>query len=210
MIALWHYTFLKGMRDRSLPVFLLWGPVYATAALIGVSVAQGRLHYPLSPQWDIKDELFFALMTATVIATLSAFWTLRTEVATKAIGSFLMATRPISVVVALVVFAAATGVATEIGMIVVSAVVRAALPANLVPIVLATVILSLAAASMGALCVTISPQPAMLIWAFCGSLPLVAWMANPSNWPRLVMIAPVIAILCTAISAFLLRRRCAT
>lgn len=210
MIALLHYLYLKGVRDRSLIIFLLIGPVWATIMLIAVAIALHHVHYPLGPELPIKEEIFFSGVLGSWVASISAFWSLRSELATKAVSSFLLARRPISIAVALVIFATATGVASIVGAVICAGVLWAAVPPGLFSIAFALVIVSLASASLGALYVTISPQPMMFVWAQIAGIPLAPWLVNPSNWPRLMMIAPVVTIVCTVVSAFLLERRCAT
>jgi len=210
MIALLRYAFLKGMRDRSLPIFFLLEPAQVAAMLIGYSVMNRHLHYPLIMPGDVGDVVGFSVLFPSFVATLSAFWTFRSEVATRAIGSFVVASRPSTVVVALVVFAAATAIGGLIGAITTAAVLTAALPANLASLAPLGVISSLVGASLGALYVTISPQPAMLVWAFIAVIPLAPWIFHPPSTPRLLMIAALVSIVCIGVSAFLLRRRCAT
>jgi hypothetical protein len=211
MIALLHYAFLKGMRDRSLPIFLLMMPAQVAAMLIGFSVIKRHLQYPLlGMEWGHGDVVIFSIILPSFVATLSAFWTFRSEVATRAIGSFVIASRPITVVVALIIFAAATATGGSIATTVTIAMLTAALPPEVASFASLGIIASLAGASLGALYVTISPQPAMLVWAFIAGLPLAPWILHPPSEPQLLMIASLLSIVCIGVSAFLLRRRCAT
>ncbi len=211
MIALLHYAFLKGMRDRSLPIFVLMMPVQVAAMIIGYSVINRHLQYPLVGfDWDEGDVAVIAILLPSVVATLSAFWTFRSEVATRAIGSFVIASRPITVVLALIVFAAATATGGSIATTATIAVLTAGLPANLASLAALGILHSFVGASLGALYVTISPQPAMLVWAFIAGFPLAPWILDPASQSRLSMIAAVLSVVCIGVSAFLLRRRCAT
>lgn len=211
MIALMHYAFLKGMRDRSLPIFFLMGPVQLAAMLIGFSLIRRHLHYPLlTPDFDRGDVAIFTIVLPSIVATLSAFWTFRSEVATRAIGSFVVASRPITVVVALIVFAAATAIGGLMAMLGTFVVLLAALPPNLATFAALGVISAFVGGSLGALYVTISPQPAMLVWAFIAGFPLAPWILDPAFRPRLLTIDGIVLIVCIGVSTFLLRRRCAT
>lgn len=211
MIALLHYAFLKSLRDRSLPIFVLWVPIQVAAMLIGSSVINHHLQYPLVvSDWNDGDVAAFSILLPSFIASISAFWTFRSEVATRAIGSFVIASRPITVVVALVVFATATAIAGLIAAIGTVAVLTMALPPNVAFFASIGVIASLAGGSLGALYVTISPQPAMFVWAACAGIPLAPWIFAPATKSQLPMIASVLSIVCIGVSTFLLRRRCAT
>lgn len=215
MIGLLHYALLKSLRDRSLAAFLGAPALVVTASLLGGSLLRGQLRYPLTMSADLRPaqntDLMAMIVTLIAISFtgMSAFWTFRNEVATKTIGSFMMARRPLSVALALVVFAAATGIAGWVAGMAAAGALTLALPANLASFALAFAIASLAAASLGALLVTISAQPATMAWAFLGSVPMLPGLLNASIRPQLLVIAPLVAMVCTGACAFLLERRCA-
>jgi hypothetical protein len=211
VIALLHYAFLKGMRDRSLPIFVLITPAQVAAMLIGAAVLNRHLRYPLMMDFvSTQDLVTFSIVLPWTVASLSAFWTFRSEVATKAIGSFVIASRPMTIVAALVVFAAATAIGGVLGAIGTIAVLTAALPANLGSLASIAIIFSLVGASLGALYVTISPQPAMLVWAIIAGFPLAPWIFGEGSKRPFLMIAAVVSIITIGVSTILLRRRCAT
>lgn len=211
MIALLHYAYLKGMRDRSLPVFALMAPVQLAAMTIGFAVATRQLRYPLiALNMDSGDVAAMSILMPSFVATLSAFWTLRTEVATRAIGSFVVATRPVTVVIALVAFATATAIAGMIAAIGAVIILTAQFPEALASVMWLASIASLAGASLGALYVTLFPQPAMLLWSFVAGVPFVPFVFDPANWNRLAVANLILTVICIAVSTFVLRRRCAT
>ncbi len=211
MNGLLHYAYLKGMRDRSLPIFVLCIPVQLMAMLIGYSVFHRHLQYPLMRlDWADADVTMISMLMPSVIATLSAFWTFRSEVATRAVGSFVIASRSITVVAALIAFAAATAIAGLIGALAMTALLTASFPSNFAALVSGGSIAALTGASLGTLYVAISPQPMMLVWAFIAGIPLVPWIFRDPGSVRSMMAAIALAVVCTGISTFLLRRRCAT
>lgn len=218
MIALLRYAILKGMRDRLLPILLLGSPILAAAALISLALSEGQLHYPLSVRLDSLGDP--ARLFALTFASLTAFWAFRSEVATRAINSFVMASRPVHIVVALILYGTVTGIAVWLGAIVTAAALTTELPVNLTWFAIETVIASLFGASIGALAVTISPQPTMLVWAICATLGLPVVLLFDAQRGELVFEVTtraryltselVVSILCLGIGTFLLERRCAS
>jgi hypothetical protein len=208
--ALLHYAWLKGMRDRSVLVFFLIAPIQIAAIIIGISVSNHHIRYPLLPlALDEGDVAVLSVILPYFVAACSAFWTFRSEVATKAIGSFVIGSRPLTVVLALVVFAAATAICGQAALFGVAVALTKTFPASLGSAAFTAAIASVAGASLGALYVTISPQPAMLPWAFLAGIPLTVFIINPASRPHQVPIASLLSIGCVAISTVLLRRRCA-
>jgi hypothetical protein len=216
MIAVLHYAILKSVRDRSLAIFLFGPAIVITASLLGVSLRDGSLHYPLhmTAEWSpAKSAEVAGIMTtviAVIFASVASFWTFRSEVATKSIGSFVMARRPISVALALVVFAAVTGFGGWVGGMAAVGALTAAFPAKLASLALAIAIVLLAAASLGALMVTISTEPPSIIGVYCAVMLLLPWLTKAEYRSPLLIVALVLSMLCTVVCAFLLERRCAS
>jgi hypothetical protein len=215
VIAILRYAFLKSLRDRSLMVFLAAPAVVNATVLLGTTLAH-RLTYPLyiiwtwSPRQNAEIAGTMATLFAVLFAGMAAFWTFRPEISSRAISSFMMGTRPVSIAAALILFAAITGTGAWIADIGVITVLTGAVPRHLALLVLLELVLSFTAASVGALAVMISAQPAMIIWAFAGSVVFMPWLASDKKTPTAMAVAIVVSIVCTAMSAFLLERRCAT
>lgn len=218
MIALLHYAYIKSMRDRMLPILLLSAPVFAAATLIGAAVAARQLRYPvpnvLNPEPALPD------MYAFTFATIVGFWTFRSEMATQAIRSFVMARRPITVVIALVAFATISGMSIWITATITLAALTAELPPNLAWSLYKMAADSFAAAAFGALMVMISAQPSMLVWTVSGPV-AIGFLSvfdaqkgdldfDRANTPTYMMFKVLASIVCMALTVFLLRRRCAT
>ena len=216
MIAVLHYALLKSLRDKSLPVFVLGPSLVIAASLLGATLAQGGLHYPLymSRQMSAARNAEMSALVLTFFAmafgTVAAFWTLRPEVVTKTIGSFLMARRPLTVALAQVTFAAAIAFSAWVVGIITIAALTSALPPAIGWFALGAAVASIGAASVGALVLTISPQPAMVIWAFLACTTMLPLLVHPAVRPTLLFVVPVVSILLTAVSAFLLERRWAS
>jgi hypothetical protein len=215
MIAVLHYALLKSIRDRSLAIFVLGPALVIAASLLGATIAEGfRYPFYVSRQMSAAQnaEMVALILTFFVMmfGTVAAFWTFRPEVVTKTIGSFLMARRPLTVALAQVTFAAAVTFSAWIAGILTIAALTSALPPAIGVFAVGAAVAALAAASIGALVLTISPQPAMVLWAFLACTALLPLLVNPAVRPKLLYIVPVMAILFTAVSAFLLERRWAS
>ena len=212
MNALLHYAFLKGLRDRSLPIFFLLMPVQIAATMIaGGLMIRRRLRYPVIElsTFDANDVMIFSFVVPWMVATLSAFWTFRSEVATRAISSFVIGSRPLSVVLALVAFAATTATAGLIAAAAMAALLLGTIPPFLASTVWVGTLFSIMGASLGALLVTISPQPAVLVWSIVVMFPLASRIVAKTPSLQAASTA-LVAAAAIAVSTFLLRRRCAS
>ncbi|HYS52826.1 MAG TPA: hypothetical protein VER58_03550 [Thermoanaerobaculia bacterium] len=216
MIALLRYAYLKSVRDGSLIAFLLPATLVSLSGLSGVTLSQGhRPHYPFflnvqfSPVQNATLAAQIAIAVSVLFAVIPAFWTFRPEISSRSIGSFFFATRPLTVALALILFAAAVGLAGWIVSMAVIGVLTTALPTHMALMALKVAAGCLAASAIGALVVTISPQPGAIVISYVGCIALVPWIEKSKS--SLQLIAAVAAsIVCAALSAYLLERRCAT
>ena len=215
MIAVLHYALLKSLRDRSLGIFVLGPALVIAASLLGATIVEGfRYPFYVSRQMSAAQnaEMVALILTFFVMmfGTVAAFWTFRPEVVTKTIGSFLMARRPLTVALAQVTFAAVVTFSAWLAGMLIIAALTSALPPAIGWFAVGAAIAALAAASIGALVLTISPQPAMVLWAILGCTALLPLLVHPVIRPKLLYLVPVMAILFTAVSASLLERRWAS
>ncbi len=216
MIAILHYALLKGMRDKSTVIFLLTPITMATASLLGVVAASGHPTFPLyyslewTPAQNAYQVAFISTMCAVCFASLSGFWMFRSEVATKAMGSFVLAKRPILIIMAMILYSSAIAVISWVMAMGAARVLTGAQPPNAGRLAAAVVVISVASAAMGAMFVMISAQPQMLIGAYCGSCLFLPFLVMESNRPKVMMLAVVTAALSASIATFLLERRCTT
>jgi hypothetical protein len=209
VIALLHYAVLKSVRDKSLPVLLAAPSLIIAAMVLGTSFAKG-VHYPfqIERQWTAAQNArlagMIAMLAAVLFTSTAAFWTLRAEVATKAIGSFVLAARAVVVAASATAYAAVAGLASWLLSVVTVAALTGAWPfdgAMAIEIVLAIG----TAAAIGVLAASVSPQPQVLIWAYCGTLLIL----SPLHDSHAMFAAPAVMIVCIGAAAFLLERRCA-
>jgi hypothetical protein len=214
VIAILRYAFLKSRRDGSLAAFLIMPIFMPMAALCGATMAKG-LRYPLfmnveyTPVQNATLVADVATVVFIVFSALPAFWTLRSEIASRAIGSFLFGVRPLTAVLALILFAAAVGVTGWLGAVLMIGALTSAFPPDLPMRALQVVLSCLAGSASGALVVTISSQPAMIVCSYLGCLLFIPWMSK-APMASFAITALVLSAVWISIAAFLLERRCAT
>ncbi|HZP92322.1 MAG TPA: hypothetical protein VFB20_05510 [Burkholderiales bacterium] len=220
MTAVLRYALLKSWRDRSLVAFMVW-PVLSAVGPWTAMTLQRHVGARMGPSPDevVQISGMIGAMTGISLASMFAFWTFRGEVATRAIGAFLFATRPLTVIASLIVFGTLGGLAsTLIAEGTLGVLIGGIPPIHLGSVVLRVVVSSFTGAALGALAVTISSQPTMMIgalWATYGILTIPLIVKSESierhvaTLPEYVYFVAV-AIMATGLAAFLLERRCAT
>lgn len=215
MIALLRYLSLKGMREGSLIAFVLGPILLPLAGLCGVTFRRG-LHYPffMDPQYSAVQNATLAAEIAwamcVVFAAIPAFWALRSEIATRSIGSLALAARPLTISLTLILFAAAVAMSAWIGAVTVIAVMTSALPAHFGLATLKLAVSSIAVSAAGALVVMISTEPAMIIGCYLACVVVIPIVEKNTKAPMQLLIAGVLAIVCAGLSVLLLERRCAS
>lgn len=215
MNALLHYNVLKGWRDRSLVAFMVIPALVPVAGLVGASFTPGvQLHYPLAmaPHFSAAQNAALigelASIMCALFSVLPSFWTLRTEIASRSVSSFTMASRPFTVVIMLVIYGASIGYSAWLVSMTFIGILTTALPPHLAFLAFKVGIAALAASAVGALAVTISPEPAVMIGAFCSAFVIVPLFARTVT-PAHLIAAFGAALIAIAIAAVLLERRCA-
>lgn len=215
MTALLRYAFLKTSRDGSFVAFALVPVLMPIAALVGGTVAQSHgLHYPFlmgRGETPLQSATEIANMTtalASFFAVLPAFWTFRSEIASRSIGSLALATRPATIVLALITLTTAImTVAWLISMIAILA-LTTAWPPHAGMLSLKLIVVCLSASATGAAAVAISPEPAMVIAVYLASTVSTVWFEKAKSAPMLIAPLALSAIL-AASATFALERRCA-
>ena len=215
MIAILRYLVLKTWRDSSLIAFVMipvFGPV---AALAGSTLAKGHFAYPLylnvhyTPVQSATLAAQIAFAAAFMFSSISSFWTLRPEVATRAVGAFVLAARPFSIAFALVTFATAVAMTGWLGALGMIALLTSVLPAGAGMLMLKVFVASVAASAIGALVLMISAQPAMIAVGYMSCAVIIAFLEKAKD-PTQLLTGVAVVIICVPLSAFLLERRCAT
>jgi hypothetical protein len=214
--ALLRYSLLKTRRDGSIWVFTAVPAMVACSVLIGGSLSHGlaEFHYPFvmergwSAARNAREVMVVETLMCAMLAAVLSFSVLRGEIATRSISSLALAVRPGLIAATLVIFAACAAiVAWVVGLILVM-VLTAAVPSGIGTLAVKVAIGALATASAGALCVTISPEPPMIIGAFVSTFVFVPGFERRAITP--VLLVPVAAaVIATVIAAFVLERRCA-
>jgi len=214
-MAMLRYAYLKGLRDSSVIAFLAIEMLIPVAALGGVTFGKGHFHYPLyleahfSPAQNATMAGQITTAICVFFTVITAFWTFRSEIATRSVGSFLFAMRPLTLALSLILFAAAIGVAGWIGGMAMIGILTTAFPPQIALMALKVVAGTLAASAFGTLVVSISPNPGMIIGAYVACVVLTVWVEKSKSSIQLIA-AVALAIICAAFAAFFLERRCAT
>ena len=211
MIAILHYAWLKGTRDKSLLAFAFVPAAQVAAMLIGRAIYMRHVDFPLlAPGLDRADIRTISILIPWFIAVLCSFWIFRVELATNVITSFVVASRPLLVVLALVLLGTLIAVLGLFGGLAMIALLTGDFPQQLASHWWLSALAALAGAALGTLYVMISPQPAMLGWAFLAAAPAGPLLFVPKHWDRLPPVSLLVTLICVAASTLLLRRRCAT
>lgn len=215
MRALLRYATLKSLRDGTLGAFLIAPMLMPVAALSGVTFDGFHLRFPmfLNPHYTAAQNAASAAGIAGAVgalfAAIPAFWAFRSEIRSRSIGLFAFAARPIVIVLSLILFAAAIGFAGWISAIVLITVLTTALPPNIGLIAVKMLMATIASSSVGAMIVTISAEPAMIVCSYLGCLTLIPWMEKAKG-PVQLTLPLIVSVICFAIATFLLERRCAS
>ncbi len=224
MMAILRYAFLKSWRDRSLLALMIWPVLGAMAPWMAFTIAAANGEPRPSPMQVAEILQINIGASAMVLGSIFAFWTFRGEIANRSIGAFLFPTRPLTIIASLILFATAGGVASTALATTVGAALFKVLPSSYVAsFALRMLAFSFTAAAIGAMAVTISSQPTMLIgaiWGTCAVFLIPAIIKDSVGKSQrlgqqgisvpeyFAMFA--VAILCAMIATVLLRRRCAT
>jgi hypothetical protein len=212
--ALLHYNFLKSWRDASLIAFLIMPALLPAAGLIGATFSKG-FHYPLfmgahyTAAQSAAEATEVASLMTVFFATIPAFWVMRTEIATHSVASLSMAARPLTIVLSIIGYAATiVYFAWVIGVLSVGVLTTAMSP-TLATQALKVVVLTLGSSALGALAVTISPEPAMILAAYLTSFgALLLFEKKKALAPQLLAYG-IGAIVFVALATYFLERRCA-
>lgn len=215
MTALLRYAFLKTTRDGSFIAFALVPILMPIAALVGGTVAQTHgFHYPFlmgrgeTPLQSATGVANMTTVLAAFFAVLPAFWTFRSEIASRSIGSLALATRPAMIVLALMTLTTAIMiVAWLISMMAVFA-LTTAWPPHVGMLLLKLIVVCLSASATGAAAVAISPEPAMVIAVYLASALSTVWLEKTKSASMFIVPLALSAIF-VGVATFALERRCA-
>jgi hypothetical protein len=216
MMAILRYAFLKNLRDGSLAAFILGPIIMLTAPLLGSAFfGEGGPRFPAKMDMTMSAARNAAMLAPATLfitalfASLAGFWSLRSEIISKSMGTFVLAVRPVKIQIAAMLFGAGAAFAGYIGTALSLSALLNALPPNPVRLILDAAILCLFGAAAGFLAVILSAEPWAIVPLFVAGvaiIPSLAKMRGPL--PELTAIALI--VICISISAFFLERRCAT
>jgi hypothetical protein len=149
------------------------------------------------------------LFIAALFAALAGFWGLRGEIVSKSMGSFVLAVRPMKIQIAATLFGATAAFAGYIWTSASLFTIVHALPAHPARLVVDAAILCLLSAAAGSLTVIVSSEPWAIVPLYAGGIVVIPWLIKSQGvMPELI--ALTLTMICVAVSAFFLERRCAT
>jgi hypothetical protein len=209
---------LKGTREHFLTA-LLFAPsmlVFAPMLVLGViAMVRGQQVYPLTigagmtPEASSKVFSDIVLMLSGIIAGAGSFWVFRSEMASRGTGLFILARRPLSVVMATTTFGTASGVAAFVFGVTVIRVFTATVPADTPLRFGAAVATSIIGGTAGTLLVALSAELPMMLPIYpTGGIAAMALMESTDQLHILFPAYLALALVFTATSVFLWRRRC--
>lgn len=213
MIALLRYLVLKTVRDGSLVIFLATPAVMLSSALIGATLIQG-VRYPLyfdtqmSALENARLGASISIVSAIFFATLAAFWTLRPETASRSIGSFVFAARPLTIVFTLTLFATVVGMLSWLPALVVVRAFVSVLPLHLMSLFVKLVVGCMVLSSTGACVLMISTEPATIVGPYILCVLMMALLNDTSTVVQLAA-AAILVVISIPLATILLERRCA-
>jgi len=215
MMAILRYAFLKNMRDGSLTAIVLGPMILLVASLLGVAAFEkGTSMYPLTIDPHSSAARSAAIMAPIVVfasaffAAMAGFWSFRSEIASRSMGSFILAARPITIQSASTLFAAAAGFAGFLATGACLFTLMNALPPDPWRLMLDAAIFCTCGAAIGAFTVTLSSEPWAMIPACILGLAFIPSLGKSrGTLPELIGVA--FPILCVVVATYFLRRRCA-
>ena len=221
MTALLRYAILKSLRDGTLAALLIAPAVMVLAPLLGVSAfhaIRGQGTYPLEldpnmpPAATATGIATVGAIISTLASGLAAFWLFRREVATRTLGSLMLAARSRTIALSAVTYAAAGGIGAFLLCVSAIFLFTMHLPSKGITLLLIAAGSCLVAGATGVLLLTFSPDRSMVAPVGAGSL-LVAFLTfqlrSASAGAAFVAVAATCAVL-FSVAAILLERRCAT
>ena len=213
MKALLRYLSLKSWRDSSLVAFVLVPALAPPSAIIGATHA---LRYPMymdarwSPIANASNACEIGSLMCAFFAIIPAFWVLRPEIASRSVAALALAARPRTIVASMIAYAVVIEMSAFVIAVVAITALTSVAPAGIALVAAKTALSTVAAASFGALAVTISPEPAMIIGGCFGYMILIVpFVMKSKSVPVQFAAGIAIALASTALAMFLLERRCA-
>ena len=217
MIALFRYAYFKSVRDHLLAALLLTPPMMVFAPLFGLGLLaaitrHGGFPFVLGPQnapGTTATLLSSAAVTiATLVAGVGAFMIFRTEVATRAIGLFLLAGRTRAVAATAAIYGAAAGIVSYLLALMVIGALTLERPLSLGHHLAVAVVASCAAAAAGVLMVSLSAEVTMLVPLYAvGAAVAVGLLQVRTLLPYVIALAAAVVV--AAITPLVMRRACA-
>ena len=216
MTAILRYAILKTWREQLLQALLLAPAVIFLAPLLGLagrSVLRGESVLPVAidPKLGAPGTaaLFWevSLPFAAIVAGIAAFRALRSEVASRSVGFFYLASAPRTVTVAVTIYGTIAGtVAYVLAVLVVSLMTGTADP-QLGLHVLIALVSTAATSALATVLLAVSAEYSMLVPVCVAGL--AASFAVKSGYVKFIGVALLATVILMTIAQYVWGRRCA-
>jgi len=206
VIGLLRYAFLRGLRDGSLITLLAAPTVMVSMPAVAVWLS-GRT-VPMPPAEAAGGLIVF---NAALMGSLASFMAFRSEIATRAIGAFVLASRSWLIPFACTIYGWIVG--TTAATLCAGAMFATGwgAPADLRSVTVNVLVIGLAAASAGTLGVMISSSFSTMAWVFAGLVGMIGLIqANEAASGIEILAVLLVVLISSGIAAVIVERRCAT
>jgi len=216
MRALLRYAILKTSREQLLPGLILAPGMLFLAPLLGIAIDNGRrgqqvfpmsLDVRLGPRGSVAMMMGVVLLLTAVVSGIAAFRMFRSEVMSKAVGSFYLATPPRTVSIGTTIYGAMVGTAAYLIAIAILSTLSATLPSEFGRNLAIAVITAAFSSALGSLTLAISDDFTMLVPVCAGGLAVSVALTKSGG--TIPMAAAVVGIaVMMAVAQIIWRRRC--
>jgi hypothetical protein len=206
VIGLLRYAILRGLRDGTLITLLAAPTVMVSMPAVAVWLSGGSV--PMPPA-DVMTAML--LFHAALMGSLASFMAFRNEIATRSIGTFVLAAPSWLIPAASTIYGWIVGtIASSLsaaGMFVTGW----GVPPDAGSAMVNVAIMALAAASVGSMGVMISSSFSTVAWFFTGLVVIIGLVHGDNAASGIETLAIVlVALISGGIAAVIVERRCAT
>jgi hypothetical protein len=206
VIGLLRYAFLRGLRDSTLITLLVSPTVMVAAPAVVVWLTGRSIEMPPA---DATSALI--LFQAGLMGSLASFMAFRTEIATRAIGSFVLAARSWLIPVAGTIYGWIVGTIASTMCAASMFATGWGVPADLRSVMVNVVAITLAAAALGTMGVMISSSYSTVGWVYAGLVAMIGLVQADDAASGIEILAVLLAALISiGVAAVIVERRCAT
>jgi hypothetical protein len=206
MTGLLRYAFLKNSRDGSLITLLVAPTAMTVLPMLVVSLFDRSIsHIPA------EAAQILPITISSLMAALASFLVFRTEIANHAIGSFVLATRPVTVPLASILYGSLIGLGAAVTTMAAFAATFTSWPPAFGHFLARAFMIALISASTATLAAMLTRSMAAIAWVY-GLILILTGVSDDfrTGTGLMLSISLITAALSVGVSTFLLERRCAS